>query len=300
MDLFHLNLEDLQKVTNCTNCNSSKTFCIKLNQIAVDSLRYSLYECLDCGFWFSPKKDGEAINYESYDETLSLRDESYIAERYIQKLRNFDFNNFKSIVEIGCAQGHVLSLLKKSYSHLRLGGVELNSNMCSLSRDKGIDCYTDYTSHEQRFDVIMANHVIEHFDHSSQFIELFQSLGQANHYLILNFPNKENVWTKRGFYPDLHLPFHRFYYSIAEISTILENNGYLIKSSTTSEQNRYFENMKQARYNHYRGDIESFKGLAPRFQDVDEKYSTQNLSKVETHIDSLNLGSEAMIIAVKL
>ncbi|PCJ16586.1 MAG: hypothetical protein COB02_15925 [Candidatus Cloacimonadota bacterium] len=299
MDMFHLDLEDLHNKSICTFCKSSETIAIKENQIAVKGHRYSLFECLECGIWFSPKSDGDCINYESYDENLSIRDESFIANRYLNKLVNIDFSEFETAIEIGCAKGDFLNLIKKSNPHLVLGGVELNHKMCDFALKSGIECYMDYKMHQQKFDVIFANHVIEHFNHPDDFLDLFSSLGSKKHTLVLNFPNKNNIWTKRGYFTDLHVPFHRFYYSLEEVLGFLINEGYTIIEASTTEKNRYKSNLEQSRYNYFRKDLDLFKKVAPDFSKWDDNLDKAEVEKLEKEIDRLNLGSEAFIIAKK-
>lgn len=300
MDLFQLELESLQRVTLCTHCDSSKTFRLKLNQIAVNSIRYSLFECLDCGFWFSPKQDGDAVDYSGYDQILTIVEDNSNVDRYLKKLHNIDFSEFKSVLEIGCARGEFLLGLKSLNTHLHLGGLEINQAMCNTAQSNGVDCFINQRDHIQKYDVIIANHVIEHFNHSNEFLELCEKLGTKNHSLILNFPNKKNVWTKRGMFPDLHLPFHRFYYSVAEVSLMLKKHGYSITIANSTESGRYFENSKQCRYNSLRGNLDLYKSVVNDFPKWDSQISKEYVELIEKEIDRLDLGSEGFIYATKI
>ncbi|MCJ8344391.1 class I SAM-dependent methyltransferase [bacterium] len=300
MEYFHLKLEDLQALTVCSHCKSSRTIVKKVNQIAVKGHRYSLHECLDCGFWFSPTRDAQTIDYKSYDQNLESRDEDYIAKRYFDKLRHIEFSKYQSVIEIGCARGHFINLIKKSHPHLEVGGLELNEKMCAIARTSGIDCFQSPQEHQGKFDLILANHVIEHFDHPFEFIDIFRQLGHKKHAVVLNFPNKDNIWTKRGLYPDLHVPFHRFYYSVKEITKLLIKEGYTILEAGSTEDGRYLENLKQSRYNHFRGDLGLFKHVASNFESWDSKLDQTNISKIEEELGKKDLGSEAFIFAAKL
>jgi cyclopropane fatty-acyl-phospholipid synthase-like methyltransferase len=283
----------------CTNCGSRKIFFIKENQFKYYEKRFSLYECVDCGYWFSPENDKSYISNQMYFDYLKSVDSETCIERY-SRLNELLMEGIQSIVEIGCGPGGVLELIKNNYPDKKIAGLELCEELRRhVQKEKKIDCFSSWEQLGLSADLLYANHVIEHFEHPKLFFDLIENIGAKSHSLQLSFPNRECYWVKRGFFPDLHLPNHRFYFSIKQICSLLNDFGYSVKSVKTSEKNRYFSNLKACMYNHYRGELDAFKKVYPKDSEWESLKHTIDVGAIENRIEEYNLGSEAIIIASK-
>lgn len=281
----------------CTLCESFKTLHIKENQVAYKERRFSIYECLDCGVWFSPRRDATFISNDDYFEVFSAAQRQTAAKIRYSVIEGAGLNQFPRILEIGCSLGDVLARVRESFPDALLCGLEQSEKMSAYVRERGLSCVNEV--HELPFcaDFIYANHVFEHFHHPRDFFRLLERGGEGEFEVRITFPNRDNFFIKKGFFPDLHLPHHRFYYRLHEVETLFKNNGYEILESKTLEHSRFAWNIQQVLYNQFREDLSLFQKV---FTDQLEGLKSdlkEGVGNIEKWIEELGLGSEALIHA---
>jgi len=273
---------------------------IKENQVAYKEHRFSLYECLDCQLWFSPGKDGAFISNDDYMEVFSRVGREVAVQNRYDVIKGANLSRFGSVLEIGCALGDILAKIRTDYADIRVSGLEASSKMAAYVRERGIPCTTDPKELDHSVDFVFANHVFEHFQNPGDFFSILEVVGRQEVEVRLTFPNRDNYWIKRGLFPDLHLPHHRFYYTVDQVCQLFSQAGYEILEARTLENQRLKTNLHQSLYNRYREDLDSFKSCFSSIEDEFKRIFDVDVRELEEKIEFLGLGSEGLIHARKL
>ena len=178
----------------------------------------------------------------------------------------FKWNNFKnsilkseinlsqvrSIGEIGCGSGQILSLAKKSGLFKETEYVGYDTNLDAIILAKSLDGSIKYLNEdlvnknlEKKFDILIVSDVFEHVDDYYSFL---QTLRKKAKYLIFNIPLQMNLTSllrrKNVFEISYNQVGHLHFFSSKTAKLALEKNGYSILY-TTYARNRFFELKKQ-------------------------------------------------------
>ena len=178
----------------------------------------------------------------------------------------FKWNNFKnsilkseinlsqvrSIGEIGCGSGQILSLAKKSGLFKETEYVGYDTNLDAIILAKSLDGSIKYLNEdlvnknlEKKFDILIVSDVFEHVDDYCSFL---QTLRKKAKYLIFNIPLQMNLTSllrrKNVFEISYNQVGHLHFFSSKTAKLALEKNGYSILY-TTYARNRFFELKKQ-------------------------------------------------------
>mgnify|MGYP003342891355 FL=1 len=251
----------------CTICDSVKTLKLKENQVAYRGRRFSLYECLDCSIWFSPAEDFYFVTNDDYQEVFLKAERQLAAERRFEIVETIDLKRFTKIVEIGCSLGDVLKMVRDKHPNAELCGLEDSLKMSEYVRERGLQCFSSASEVPFKADLVYANHVFEHFKHPNDFFRILKTLGESSFEVRITFPNKDNFFIKKGLFPDLHLPQHRFYYSLDQVKKIFIKQGFEILEAKTLEKNRFADNLRQCLYNLFREDLGLYKQVTESLSD---------------------------------
>lgn len=268
------------------------------NQFKVEGKTYWIHLCVPCDLWFSPKADFNSVNNDQYFSQFEGIEDSRVKQarmRLDQIRKHFDLNH-KSVLEIGCAYGDLLNVIKQEYSSCSVQGLEDSQKLCEHNQNNGLQCSPQVSDLDVgSIDVVVANHVIEHFQTIDDFYSILKHGGGKEHKVFVSLPNRNNYWVLKGLIPDLHVPFHRYYYTLDQILTQFENRGYTILESRTVEAGRAKANLTQGFYNLYRSDLDTFKREYP--QRLEELEAVNNWEELERQIEDSGLGSETLIYA---
>jgi SAM-dependent methyltransferase len=141
----------------------------------------------------------------------------------------------RSVLDVASGQGHFLELLREA--GIQGTGVELDAELCELSRGRGLDVvnqsFFDYLPGVPpgHFDGALASHIVEHFP-SEKAEELFRLLHRAlrpGSALIVITPNIANIRRAAGdFWRD---PTHVRPYPVSALSKLLQRSGWSIVAS---------------------------------------------------------------------
>jgi SAM-dependent methyltransferase len=120
----------------------------------------------------------------------TLRKDQTLVKEYIER-----HSTAQNVMDFGCYAGHFLSALKPT---LQKFGVEVNQSAAALARDKTnatvVPCLDQFAI-EQRFDLIVAMDVIEHFESPSLLIRsLLARLSKNGRLLITTGDNRARLW----------------------------------------------------------------------------------------------------------
>ena len=157
----------------CRICGSKK---VNNNFLNVYK-KYSLRECLNCGFIFPNINCKKIINYENkiyknYDQTnLSLNETNDKKYRNLKLIKTrFDYcyyqnfkNKKKKVLEVGFGQGDFLTYLSKK--KVPCFGIEYNKNLVQNAKKLSLDVTFGGIEklEDNQFDLVVMFDVIEHF-----------------------------------------------------------------------------------------------------------------------------------------
>ena len=282
----------------CPICKSLKTCLLTQSQMAREGLRFELHSCQSCGLWFSPKEDLQHVDqlsyYASEDFQPPLRESARLCLDHLTQ------NTVGSILEFGPGGGTLFRHLKKISPQTLYHIVDQSSRVRDYFDSKGVQTFSSAYESKGQYDAILAHHVIEHFQDIGNFFRQCHHAGKERHYLYLSFPNKDNFFCQRGYYPDLNLPDHRFYYSLNEVAKICESYGYEVLQARTIQIDRLKDDVRSCMYNHLRGNLNHFKTAYPDLLQKLEAMPEKAQRTIETAIEKQGLGTEAYLLARKL
>ncbi len=141
------------------------------------------------------------------------------------------------ILEIGCATGALLSSFNDR--GWRVLGVEIGPGMAEYARDYfHIDVRTGFLEQMQlegeRFDAIMALHLVEHLNDPRGFVRELRRIIKLTGALYLITPNVDSFQAlMRGQAWRSAIRDHLYLFSIRTLSGLLEENGFRVDYSGT-------------------------------------------------------------------
>jgi len=222
---------------SCPVCGSTST------QELWNYPHYTFVRCPGCSLVYQNPQPLPSNLFERYDEEYfayeKANEEAYFNLMKLA-LADIDFENAtaglpeqrKSIVDIGCATGRLLSSLKKS--GWRVQGVEV----CGPSAEYGIKTYgipihigtlEDAGFPDASFEVAHCSHLIEHLTDPVSFLAEVRRIISAEGLFVLSSPNIS------GFQAALMgerwrsaIPDHLFLYSKKTLTQLLESNGFSV------------------------------------------------------------------------
>ena len=161
-----------------------------------------VYQCCNCGLYFIDLPTDEEI-YTLYKNEYHNNIKNKLFEtakskmRYARSLSQFnfikkhiDFHN-KKVCEIGAFDGLLLNIFKKNGCDVY--GYELNDNARLYAKNKyDIDLKPNFLESEEKYDIIMLSHVIEHFKNPFDVLIKIKNMLKDNGYLYIEVPNSPN------------------------------------------------------------------------------------------------------------
>lgn len=202
---------------NCLLCNSERL--INLNTRSVKTLvddyraRYGVdvgrffpkeqlntYLCAECGLRrHAPAEPGDGNFYDQmqmhpfYYETD--KPEFYYAIEMIRQCKP------RSILEIGCGEGHLLRKLAPVYD---VAAIEYSPKSIEKLKASGIAL----DSGDKRYDFVMCFQVLEHVPNVRDFLRNAVNKLNNNGYLLITVPNNESAYFQEGASSILDWPPH--------------------------------------------------------------------------------------------
>ena len=161
-----------------------------------------VYQCSNCRLYFIDQPTDEEIYLlykNEYHNNIKnkLFEKAKSKMRYARSLSQFNFVSKyidctnKKVCEIGAFDGLLLSIFKKYGCDVY--GYELNDNARDYAKAKyNIDLKPNFLESEEKYDIIMLSHVIEHFKNTSEILLKIKNMLKPNGYLY-TFKENGNV-----------------------------------------------------------------------------------------------------------
>ncbi|EKD90476.1 MAG: methyltransferase type 11 [uncultured bacterium] len=250
---------------------------------------YEIYKCLICGFGFTTNLKKQTGDYH--------RDEEYFLEEDL--FRNIFLKRVRiiskfvkppaKILEVGCSNGLMLSLFKeKGYEVV---GIEISTKASELAEKKGIKVIRqpfEKIIFEERFDVIIFNHTLEHLSNPLEVLRKAKKVLKPKGILYIDLPNFDSLSAKtlKGRWPLLLPDEHLWHFTEKAFINIFKNLDFKIIYVEKASGIWDLENPLKELF-------VSFKGMKKRFF---KEFITVKSSYI---ISKMKVGTDLMILARK-
>jgi 2-polyprenyl-3-methyl-5-hydroxy-6-metoxy-1,4-benzoquinol methylase len=146
-----------------------------------------LGKCNACGMIRTIEADSVAVlDYTekgTYVEGLSLR--------HIKSLNTiFRYIEPGNLIDIGCSRGSIIDEVRKKYPEMEVYGIDLNKNAINnpVSSDIRVE-YKSLTDVNEKFDNILALHVLEHIPDYHEFFSQIKRISKPGAIMYCALPN---------------------------------------------------------------------------------------------------------------
>ena len=242
----------MQEREDCPICRSTSIeydYSAPTTRSGIDARMWTVWRCRHCTHGFmNPQPSWEelapyyASSYDAYDPGHgSLADDETTVERARAegKLRHIPLPTHKRLLDVGCGAGFFLRVAGKLGA---LGeGVEPSVYGAERARQSGLKVFRgtleEYAArgHTGSFDVITANHVIEHVPRPVETLSIMKKLLAPGGYIWIAVPNAACLISRklRGYWHSADLPYHLMQFSPSSIAAAGELAGLKVRHQET-------------------------------------------------------------------
>lgn len=176
-------MDNMVKVKNCWWCNSTD-----LKRVAKRKDNIGVVECQKCHLLLVAERPEDLSVY--YDEEAYFNPDSTTETGYHE---NYDLlspfylywqgalinevvrlSNAKTLLEVGCATGNALEMMKLFTDNLSVHGIDLSPYAIDVCKGKGltaaVSTINDFES-KNKFDIIFSSETMEHVDDLHDFVD---------------------------------------------------------------------------------------------------------------------------------
>ena len=232
----------MMKLENCVCpvCDSSK---FKFKTTIVDQVtnipgKFKLVQCSECNLvYLNPRPKLECINllYPDNYQPFKMK----LTNSKVRKNIFFDFKevyykqgNGKKLLEIGCANGNYLKLMKGL--GWECDGLELSKKAAESVRNEGFFVYNntlEEAKFNNKYDIITAWMVFEHLFDLKKSLTKLKSISKPETILIFSVPNINCISFKifKSYWHNIHGPAHLQHFDSSTIKILLEKTGWEIQ-----------------------------------------------------------------------
>lgn len=203
--------------------NSSKTFKKKYNKFIFDHDDNALIS------W------ARAVFSRFYGQSYSINPPLVVNLFKFLFMPAPGITKYGKILDVGCSTGEFLNNLPGDWQKT---GIEINEMASRLAQKKGLkvrNCSLEDYKTTEKFDVIRACHVLEHFDNYDSFFGKVSKLLKKNGLLVIYTPNSKAVsfiLTKSN-WSYLYEKTHFLIFNIDNLSKIAKRHNLRLISSGT-------------------------------------------------------------------
>ena len=217
-----------------------------------DKALWNVWRCEACGHGFmNPRPTWRELSsyytqdYDAYDTNhCAIAGEDDEAVRLAERtgeLRHLPLPTGKRLLDVGCGAGWFLRIAKRLGAVVK--GVEPNVYGARRAKDSGIDVYhgqlEDYAvgpGKKERFDLITANHVVEHVPDPSRILHTMKSLLAPGGTVWISVPNPACFFGRKLLdqWYCVDLPYHLQQFSDRSMTLAGERAGLAPRRQYTS------------------------------------------------------------------
>lgn len=249
-------LSDIETV-GCCICRSKKSEIISTGKdfdyrTVNDS--FTFHKCLDCDHHFlNPRPGPDSLdqiypkNYGNYSNSakfsLSFAVKAKMEYFFIRKLFR-QGNPPKAILDVGCGDGRLLSIVKKVTSgDATLEGIEISETASLESVNKGFSVKTgsieEIKLKPDSYDYIFMIQVIEHLHHPREALRKLANSLKKGGLIVIETPDTDcfdfKIF-KRRFWGGYHFPRHFNLFDNKNLNNLVTSVGMRVKKSSNKIQ----------------------------------------------------------------
>lgn len=236
------------KKASCPICKKESKFLLTSGrdyEYSTSEDIFYMYLCKDCNhLYLNPRpylKDFDRIYPDEYYSYNFTKKEGIakLAKKFIEK--RFYANTYKEyinkgrILDVGCGDGRLISVLKSINKNWGVFGVDFNKTAVEKARDKGFYIYEgkfeEVSIKERSFDLIIMNELLEHVIDPNEVIEKAYYILEPKGYIIIETPcfgSPDFKIFKDKYWGGYHFPRHINIFSRNSIKTLIEKKGFRI------------------------------------------------------------------------
>ena len=248
----------MKQLTNCPICHSADVnFAFNAPTTrGLDQRQWSVCECGRCSHQFiNPQPTREELEpyyhaeYEAYDPThgANAPDEDEVRRaRIAGKFRHIPVPTGMRVLDVGSGGGWFLRICKQLGATEQ--GVELSKHAAAMAQSQGLrvfqgslDEYVAQASVLPQFDIITANHVVEHLQDPVATLRIMKGLLAPGGFIWISVPNAAYPLCRalKGRWHSSDLPYHLMQFSPASMSEAGHQAGLKVRRQTTESQPRF-------------------------------------------------------------
>lgn len=256
----------------CPSCSSTivRAVCAYKHLMTEDELylgKMRLVRCCECDLVFASPLPSSAQLDRYYGEIYRKSGRPHYVERPESVSPNMwhesqywfisqfvDFKNLDRILDLGPGYGYLLRKIRSYHSQINLTASDPDVKSLSYLKNYQINLLpleqikNSYGSTEQKFDLILSSHSLEHEKDPFSFFELVKRTISDQGIFFLEVPNtpySDEEYTNVAY----HGP-HLLFFSPQSLRTLLQNGGFKIIHMTTagSELNQIHVMMSELYY----------------------------------------------------
>lgn len=203
---------------------------------------YAVVQCNSCQFYYlSPRltesamiaeysKDdyfeGDEGGYESYIEQEAALRGTF--KRFVRNLRQRNMGG-QSLLEIGCGYGYLLEAAQSDF-RIRVG-TDFSVKAIERASQSGARVYrggVDVLPSDEKFDCVVATHVIEHVYHPAEFLTQLKNRLNPGGTIVIATPHMGSLWrlAMGHRWPSFKLPEHILYFDYRSLARLMEQVGF--------------------------------------------------------------------------
>ena len=212
-----------------------------------------IVQCKECGHLYQPvnKKLSsmlkEIYTSENAQASTPTGKGNWGRERAKRLLDKMKVKSFKSVIEIGCADGHILKLLK-SMGVKKLVGID--PSIKKTEERNGI-LYFKAFAHgnfrlSQKYELIFSSAVFEHIKDINSIMRFCRNNLEENGRLFFSVPNAQKDLEHGD--PGIFLHQHVHYFTERSLNYLLRKNGLEIRSLEATDDSLNVVARKNSRY----------------------------------------------------
>ncbi len=202
----------------------------------------SLYLCRNCNNLFNNAFKDYKLYGIKYDNSQNGSD-SFV--KYMNSIKEFVKSNVilegKQVLEIGCGQGDFLKLLSEDISCKCFGfDPSFKQNNQEFKNIKFFKEFFDKNvldRFEEKFDLIIMRHLIEHIQYPNEILDLLQESLDDDGKIYIEIPDLDYIIENNSIFDIIYE--HCNYYNIESISNLLIMHNFEIISIQYSFMNQY-------------------------------------------------------------
>lgn len=213
---------------------------------------WPFYRCDHCDFSFirpMPIELLEKRSMESIDDAelfspfFRWLHERYILGREERSLRSLSAEKHPKLLDIGCGSGWTTEYWQNRGFHVE--AVEPSKTRCTFARNKyGFtihNCYVEDLSLENRYDIVVLRHILEHLEDPVRIISKVYQLLKEDGLILIIVPNASSIGaTLFGRFWEWVLPWHCNFFTLGSLVTLLTSCNFTISKNHQSPSPLYY------------------------------------------------------------